>query len=261
MSFLEHVDELRARFLRIAGAVMVISLFSFLFGIRTFQFGDFSIPLPYPDPLDNIAALVIKRIQNDMLPENVKLIVTSPGQAIISQFYVALFLGIVFGMPMIVYQIAAFVGPGLHPHEKRSVRKIILPSIILFVVGWVFTYIFITPLAFQFLYAYGFVLRATTFISIDDLIQFVLFFSLGGGLSFELPVIMWIVTEAELVDAHFWRRYMNYAIVAIVIFGAVVTPDGSGITMWLISLPMIALYIVTYLILRRRSHHVRSGKP
>jgi sec-independent protein translocase protein TatC len=252
MSFLEHVDELRGRLLRVVATVLVITLFSFLFGIKEFQFGNVLVNLPYPNPFDNIAALVIKRIQNDMLPENVKLIVTSPGQAIIAQFYVALFLGVVFGMPMIVYQIAAFVGPGLHPHERRSIRKILLPSIILFVVGGLSTYVFVTPTAFQFLYTYGFVLGATTFINIDDLIQFVLFFSLGGGLSFQVPVIMWIVTEAGLVDAGFWRRNMSYAIVAIVVFGALLTPDGSGITMWLISGPMIVLYLVTYLVLRRR---------
>ncbi len=238
--------------MRIVAAVMVITLFSFLFGIQTFQFREFSIPLPYPDPFDNIAALVIKRIQSDMLPQSVNLIVTAPGQAIIAQFYVSLFLGIVFGMPVIVYEITKFVGPALYPHERRLIRRSVLPSVILFVVGGVFTYLYVTPMAFQFLYAYGFVLKATTFINIDDLIQFVLFFSLGGALSFQLPVVMWIATEAGLVEADFWRRNMNYAIVAIVIFGAVVTPDGSGITMWLIALPMIALYIITYLILRRK---------
>ncbi len=252
MGFLDHVDELRRRFLRAIAVVIAVTMFNFLFGIRNFQFEDYSIPLPYPNPLNNIAAQVIKRIQSDMLPDTVKLIVTAPGQALIAQFYVSLFLGVVFAMPIIIYEIAAFVGPGLYPNEKRSIRRIVVPSVILFVAGGAFTYLFITPMAFEFLYAYGFVLSATTFINIDELIQFVLFFSLGGALSFELPVIMWIITEVGVVEPSFWRKNLNYAIVAIVLFGAVVTPDGSGITMWLIALPMMALYIITYLMLRRK---------
>ena len=63
---------------------------------------------------------------------------------------------------------------------------------------------------------------------------------------------MWIVTKAGLVEADFWRKNLRYAAVAIVIFGAVITPDVSGVTMWLISGPMIVLYVAAYLIIRRK---------
>jgi len=253
MTFLEHIDELRSRLLRIMATVMAITIFSFLFGIKKFEFENVSVYLPYPNPFDDIAALLIRKIQADMLPENVKLIVTSPGQAIVAQLYVSLFLGIILAMPVILYQIAVFVGPGLYTHESHAVRRLLVPSAFLFALGAAFTYLFITPIAFQFLYEYGFVLRAETFITVDDLISFVLLFALAGGLSFQLPILMWIVTIAGIVDTGFWRRNFSYAVVAIVIFGAVVTPDGSGITMWLISGPMIALYVAAYLILRRKT--------
>jgi len=251
MTFLEHVDELRGRLLRIMATVIAITLFVFLFGIEKFQFGNVSVYLPYPNPFDDIAALFIKEVQSGMLPEHVKLIVTSPGQAIVAQLYVSIFLGALLGMPVIVYQIAAFVGPALYRHEAHSVRRILLPSALLFGTGAAFAYVFVTPVAFQFLYEYGVVLGAETFITVDELINFVLLFALAGGLSYQLPIAMWVVTTAELVDAGFWRRNFRYAVVAIVIFGAVLTPDGSGITMWLISAPMIALYAAAYLILRR----------
>ena len=251
-TFMEHIDELRSRLLKIVATVVSITLFSFLFGFEKFHFGDLSIYLPYPNPFNDIAALLIKKVQSDMLPQHVKLIVTSPGQAIIAQLYVSIFLGVVLGMPMIAYQIAAFVGPGLYPREARSIRRLIAPAILLFFLGAIFTYAFVTPMALEFLYTYGVVLGAETFITVDDLISFVLLFALAGGLSFQLPVAMWIVTAVGLVDADFWRRNLSYAIVGIVIFGAVVTPDGSGITMWLISVPMILLYLAAYLILRGR---------
>jgi len=252
MTFLEHIDELRRRLLRIFATVIAITLFSFLFGFEKFHFGNLSIYLPYPNPFDDIAALLIRKMQRDLLPQHVKLIVTSPGQAIVAQLYVSILLGIVLGMPMIAHQIAAFVGPALYPRETRAIRRLVVPAILLFFLGATFTYLFITSIAFEFLYAYGVVLGAETFITVDDLVSFVLLFALAGGLSFQLPVVMWIVTVVGLVDADFWRRNLSYAIVGIVIFGAVVTPDGSGITMWLISMPMILLYFAAYFILRRR---------
>jgi sec-independent protein translocase protein TatC len=70
---------------------------------------------------------------------------------------------------------------------------------------------------------------------------------------------MWLVTTMRAVDAAFWRRNASYAIVAIVIFGAILTPDGSGITMWLVAGPMIVLYSVTYLLLRREDQSFSGG--
>lgn len=251
MSFLEHIDELRSRLLRIIVTVITITLFAFLFGVRTVQLEGRLIPLPFPDPFQNIASLVIKRIEADMLPQRVRLIVTSPGQAILAQLHVSMFLGVIVAIPVIVHQIAAFLAPGLYHHERRSIQRLLLPSGILFVVGAAFTYLWVVPTAIEFLYAYASALDAETFINVNELIQFVLLFALAGGISFQLPVVMWIVTKAGIVDSGFWRRNLSYAIVAIVIFGAAITPDGSGITMWLISGPMIALYIAAYLLIRR----------
>ncbi|MEM4398529.1 MAG: twin-arginine translocase subunit TatC, partial [Candidatus Nitrosocaldus sp.] len=62
------------------------------------------------------------------------------------------------------------------------------------------------------------------------------------GLSFLLPIVMGVISSADLVDKNFWRRNIRYAIVVIAIFGALITPDGSGVTMWFVALPLIALY-------------------
>ena len=253
MSFLEHVDELRIRLLRIMATVVVISLFAFLFGIERFRYGETMFYLPYPNAFDNIAGLLIKRVQSDMLPEHVKLIVTSPGQAIIAQLYVSIFLGILLGMPVIVHQICGFVNPALYPHERESFLRLIAPSVTLFVIGAVFSYVFVTPVAIKFLYVYGVVLGAETFITVNDLMAFVLLFALAGGLSFQLPLMMWVVTRSGLVDPDFWLKNLRYAIVAIAIFGAVITPDHSGVTMWLIAGPMVALYLAACLLLRRQA--------
>jgi sec-independent protein translocase protein TatC len=95
-------------------------------------------------------------------------------------------------------------------------------------------------------------LGAQTLITVDDLISFVLLFTLAFGLSFQLPIIMVMLTSLGIVDAQFWKKNFSYAVVAIVVFGAFITPDTSGITMWFVAIPMIVLYVIGYLFIRRK---------
>ena len=85
-----------------------------------------------------------------------------------------------------------------------------------------------------------------------DFVTFVLQFLLAFGLSFQLPLVMYAISMSGMVDADFWRKNIRYAIVAIVIFGAVITPDGTGVTMWFVSGPMIALYITGMFLIERK---------
>ncbi|MCP8307098.1 MAG: twin-arginine translocase subunit TatC [archaeon] len=252
MGLLDHIDELRARVVRILISVVAITLFTFLFGIKEFMYGDLKIYLPFPDVYNNISAQFIERIKEDLLPSYVQLIVTSPGQALLAQFSASIFLGVIFSMPIIVYQIGKFVNPALYPSERRTILKIIVPATILFSLGCIFSYILVTPFTLDFLYRYGIALGAQTFVTIDDFISFVLLFTLAFGLSFQLPIIMVMVTSLGVVDVEFWKKNFSYALVAIVIFGAIITPDTSGITMWFVAIPMIILYVIGYLFIRRK---------
>lgn len=251
-AILEHVEELRVRIVRILISVSIIAVFSFVFSIREFDFGDFILPLPYPDPANNIALLAIDFVENRTLPEYVELIVTSPGQAFLSQMYAALFLGVLLSTPIIAHEIAAFVSPGLYETEKHLIRKIMIPTSLLFIAGCIFGFFVVVPFSMEFLYGYAVAIGAQTFITLDELISFVLLFVLAFGISFELPVIMWALSTVGLVSPKFWKDNWRYAVVAIVIFGAVITPDGSGITMWFVALPMIALYGAGYLAVRKK---------
>jgi sec-independent protein translocase protein TatC len=80
--------------------------------------------------------------------------------------------------------------------------------------------------------------------NILDFISFVLQFLLGFGVAFELPVLMYGISLTDAMSPHFWRNNLRYAVIILVVFGAVITPDGSGVTMWFISIPMIALYLI-----------------
>jgi sec-independent protein translocase protein TatC len=119
-------------------------------------------------------------------------------------------------------------------------------------VGMAFSYIIVIPFTLTFLYNYGEAIGVETFLNINSFVSFVFQFLLGFGVAFELPVIMYAISLTGIVDSEFWKNNFRYAIIILIIFGAVITPDGSGITMWVIALPMISIYIIGMLAIRRR---------
>ncbi len=257
MSLLEHIDELRRRLVRMMIVIGGITFFCFTFAIREFTISGVKVPLPYPDPFENLANQALTRMEDDLLPSYVQVIQTQPGQAIAAQLYFSVFLGIVIGMPVIVWEIAGFIGPALYPEERKRIVRVVIPATLLFIAGAAFSYIYITPFTIDFLYRYGFGMVDVTFITIDEFIRFVLLFTTAFGLSFELPIIMWILTVSGIVDVSFWRKNISYVVVALAIYGAIITPDGSGLTMWFVAGPMMLLYAIAYLILK---HSVKKAE-
>lgn len=262
MTFLEHLEELRSRVVRIILSVGVIIVLSFVLSIREVRLGDFVLYLPVPDPLENIASQVISRVAHDTLPSFVKLVVTAPGQAIVAQLYVSVLLGLIVGMPIIAREVGGFLNPALYPHERRMILNLLVPATVLFASGALFSYVLMVPFMLDFLYRYALVSgpagQVLTFITIDGLMGFVFVFLAAFGLIFQLPIIMSVVTKVGVVQPSFWIKYLRYAFLAFVIFGAVMTPDGSGITMWFVALPMTALYILGYLVIRLRVKLTKS---
>lgn len=251
-SIFEHIEELRTHIVRILISIVGIAIFAFVFSIKEFTFQNTTLPIPYPDPNNNISSQLIASIESFTLPKYVKLIVTSPSQAFLAQMYTSIFLGVVMSAPVIAREIAAFVSPGLYEKEKRMVRNITIPTTVLFVVGCIFGYTFVVPFSLDFLYGYAQGIGAQTFITLDELIAFVVLFVVAFGFSFQLPVIMYLLSAVGFVKAKFWADNWRYAFLALVIFGAVITPDGSGITMWFVAVPMMLLYGLGYLVIRRR---------
>ncbi len=237
-----HLEELRKRVLRIVIVIGIITVFVLMFHVEPFEFAGTTLYYPNPEPLDNIAAQITKHMKDILVPENVQLIQTAPGQAFFAQVYIAALVGIVVGMPIIIKELVGFIKPALKENEINVSRSISIPALGLFVVGCVFSYNFVIPYILEFLYRYGESAGLITFLNVMDFVTFVLQFLLAFGLSFQLPLVMYAVTGSGIIDSNFWRKNIRYAIVIIVIFGAVITPDGSGVTMWFIAGPMIALY-------------------
>jgi sec-independent protein translocase protein TatC len=247
-----HLDELRKRLLRIVIVIGVITMFLLTFHAEPFEFGGMTLYYPTPEPLDNIAAQITNHMKHNLVPEDVQLIQTAPGQAFFAQVYIAALVGIVVGMPIVIKELVGFIKPALKENEINVSRSISIPALGLFAAGCVFSYNLVIPYILDFLYRYGESAGLVTFLNVIDFVTFVLQFLLAFGISFQLPLIMYAITGSGMVDAKFWRKNIRYAIVIIVIFGAVITPDGRGVTMWFIAGPMIALYFAGMAIIERK---------
>jgi sec-independent protein translocase protein TatC len=253
MPLRQHIEELRSRILRMVICVIIIIAFSMSFGIRPLVVGDsILVYYPYPDPFHNIAIQITKYMQETLLPHEVNLIQTAPGQAFFSQIYVSMLIGIIASMPVIVKETFGFISPAIENKTKIGILNIFLPTILLFVSGIIFSYILVIPFVLDFLYSYGQAIGVETFLNIDSFISFVLQFFLGFGITFELPMIMYAIALTGVLNALFWRKNFRYAIILFVIFGAIITPDGSGITMWLVTLPMLLLYFIGMIVIENR---------
>ncbi len=246
-----HLEELRKRLLRMVLIIGIITACILTLHAEPVQVGGHTLYYPVPDPLDNIAAQLTNHMSGTLVPEGVQLIQTAPGQAFFAQVYVAALVGISIGMPIVVRESVGFIRPALQEREMHVGRRISLPAVGLFAAGCIFSYVTVIPYMLEFLYMYGDSSGLVTFLNVMDFVTFILQFLLAFGISFQLPLVMYAVSASGMVDHNFWRNNIRYAIVGIVIFGAVITPDGTGVTMWFIAVPMIILYVAGMLIVRR----------
>ena len=258
--FNQHLEELRKRILRIVLIVGIITVFLLTFHFEPIDYAGITFYYPSPEPLNNVAAQITYHMKQNLVPEDVQLIQTAPGQAFFSQVYIAALVGIVASMPVIIKEFVGFIRPALKENEINVSRSISIPALGLFVSGCVFSYYAVIPHILDFLYRYGDSAGLVTFLNVIDFVTFVLQFLLAFGLSFQLPLVMYALTVAGMTDAKFWRKNIRYAIVAIVVFGAVITPDGSGVTMWFIAGPMIGLYISGMLLIERKTRKLAESE-
>ena len=256
----QHLNELRSHVVKIVIAIGIITVFVLTFHLTPFEVNGVELYYPTPEPLNNIAAQITNYMNSQLVPEQVELIQTAPGQAFFAQIYIAALVGIVFGMPIIVKELTGFIKPALKEREINISRAISLPAVGLFAAGCVFSYFFVVPYILDFLYKIGESAGLVTFLNIMDFVAFVLQFLIAFGISFQLPLVMYAATVSGLTDSAFWRKNIRYAVVIIVIFGAVITPDGSGVTMWFIGGPMIALYVAGMFFIERKEKQAKTLK-
>ena len=174
---------------------------------------------------------------------NDKLIVTSALEPFSLYIKVSLYAAICLSVPFLLWQIWAFVSPGLYPHERAYVTPFIALSSISFVIGAMFAYYVIFPPAAKYLLGLGQDFRLL--LKASDYFDFIILVMLGMGVVFQMPAITYVLARIGLVTAGFLVRVWKAALIIILIAAAVLSPTNDIPNMLLFAAPMIVLYVVS----------------
>ncbi len=241
MSFMEHLEELRARLLRsIIGIVA-----AFLVSIT------FCKPLWHVVSEPAVSALTHLGVH----PPN--LVAISPMEQFnVIYLKLPLLMSIFVGSPWVLYQVWAFISPGLYKREKRWAVPFVVSTAGLFIAGGCFAYFVAFRFGLEFLLGIGRDINVSSMVSIDQYFDLFVNVTLGVGLVFEMPVIIFFLTLLRLASPRFLLRHSRYAILGITILAAVVTPTPDVFNMMIFAVPMVFLFFIgvaaSYLLVLRR---------
>jgi len=174
---------------------------------------------------------------------NDKLIVTSALEPFSLYVKVSLYAAVCVSVPFLLWQIWAFVSPGLYPHERAYVTPFIALSSISFVVGAAFAYYIIFPPAAKYLLGLGSDFRLL--LKADDYFDFIIIVMLGMGVVFQMPAITYVLARIGLITARLMIRVWKMALIVILIAAAVLSPTNDIPNMLLFAAPMLVLYVVS----------------
>ncbi|MFM2124136.1 MAG: twin-arginine translocase subunit TatC [Acidobacteriota bacterium] len=226
MSFLEHLEELRARLISIlvgAGVAFAVSMI---------------VAVPLWEIIQKPLRGAVDQLHGDIVA------ITPMEQFTIIWMWAPLLLTIYLAAPWILYQVWAFIAPGLYPRERRWAAPFILVTVGLFLAGGSFAYFVALPFAMPFLLGLGAPAGVKPMISIEAYYSIFVNVILGVSVLFELPVVVFFLTLLRVVTPGFLMRNSRYAILLIVILAAIVTPTPDPVNLALFAIPMILLFFL-----------------
>jgi sec-independent protein translocase protein TatC len=255
MSFLDHLEELRKRIIRMLIAIGVAFGICWYFAGKLYKI--IAIPIAAAGSGEKVSALaelkqvwqVIRYDANPLLHNPITLNMLKPTDGFNMAIKVA-FLGSIFlAAPFIMGQVWMFISPGLYKRERRYALPFIFSSSILFVLGGVFGFFIAFPFAMKFLLEYGQQQMGMTPVisGIEYFDQFIAI-ELCLGVVFELPALMFLLSRFGLVSGAFFLKNTKYAILIIFIIAAVITPTPDIPDMMVVAIPMLALYMFGVLV-------------
>jgi sec-independent protein translocase protein TatC len=226
MTFLEHLDELRVRLMHSLAALVVGTIVCWSFHERIFHFLTQPLRNAYPE---------------------VKFIFTGPTEAFMMYMKMSFFVGIFVVAPYILYQVWAFIAPGLYAHEKAYAVPFIMMGSFFFILGGAFGHFYLFPPTFKFLFEFAG--KDMQFLpKVDEYYSFYSWFLLGLGLVFQIPVVIFVLARIGLVTPKLLLRWWKFAILAAFVLAAIVTPTADPVNQTLLALPMIGLYLLGVLV-------------
>lgn len=226
MSFLQHLEELRMRIIRALVAVGV----------------GFCVCWYYAEPIFSyMQRPIMAALQNHHL--DTKLVYLSPTEPFNMYLKVGFMAGLFVASPFVLYQLWAFVAPGLYRDEKRYVLPFMFFSVGLFMAGGYFGYRIVYPAALDFLIGYG--RQFSPMITIGEYTDLFMTIIVGLGLIFELPILVFFLSLMGVITAGWMWRNLRYSILAIFVLAAIVTPTTDIMNMCLFAAPMVVLYVLS----------------
>jgi len=241
MSFMEHLEELRARLLRaVIGIVLA-----------------FVLSITFCKPLWRIVSEPAVQALTNLGIKPAKLVTLTPMEGFnIVYLKLPLLMSIFLGSPWLLYQVWAFISPGLYKREKRWAVPFVTSTAGLFIAGGCFAYFVAFRFGLEFLLGIGRDINFSPMVSISEYFDLFVNVTLGVALVFEMPVIIFFLTLLRLASPRFLIRHSRYAILAITVIAAVVTPTPDVFNMMIFAVPMVVLFFVgvfaSYLLVLRR---------
>ena len=227
-TFISHLIELRSRLLRAIVAVIIVFAALFYFAKDIYA----------------VLAQPLLRV----LPQGSTMIATDVTGTFLVPLKVTLMASFLIALPYVLYQMWAFVAPGLYHHEKRLALPVIFSSVIFFALGMAFAYFIVFPIAFGFFAGYT-PSGVQMMTDIDKYLSFVLTMFVAFGITFEVPVVVVVLVRLGVVSLEKLRSIRGYVIVGAFIVGAIFTPPDV-LSQVMLAVPLWLLYELGLLVAR-----------
>ncbi|MDQ4004687.1 MAG: twin-arginine translocase subunit TatC [Actinomycetota bacterium] len=239
MTVVEHLEELRTRLVISLAAIAVASVVGFVFFDQIFDI----LLRPYRLALAQLPA-------GTRPPGSLagKLIYSSPIDPFLTRLKIGFFSGLMLALPVVLYELWRFITPGLTKRERRLGIPFVLSSVLLFAGGVAFAY-FTIPRGLSFLLSLGSD-SLVPLLTVDRYINFLIFLTLGFGLSFEFPLVMIFLAAARVISTAQMRKWRRFVYFGALVFAAVITPTQDPYTMLLMWIPLTLLYEGAILVAR-----------
>lgn len=253
MSFFDHLEVLRWHLIRSAIAVVVFMVLAFTFydfifddiimGPKSADFWTYRMMCKFAEVF-NVPGFCVTEVPGTIINTQMA------GQFIL-QINSSLIIALVLGFPYLLYEVWLFVKPALSDVERKSASGFVFYATVLFMLGVLFGYFIVVPLAVNFLANYSISSDISNTITIDNYLSFVATLTLGCGIVFELPIIVFILSKLGILTPQFMRASRRYALVVILLIAAMITPTPDIITMLTVSFPMFVLYELSIVVAAR----------
>ncbi|HZF37715.1 MAG TPA: twin-arginine translocase subunit TatC [Blastocatellia bacterium] len=199
--------------------------------------------VPAETPVSSILKEGEKNVYFD--DENSKLVLRGVTSSFMIYMTVALYAGIAFAIPFLLYQIWAFIAPGLYKHERRYVTPLIVMGTVFFILGAAFAYKIAFPTACDYLLGLAVEGGFQTLYDAEDYLNLIIMIMLGLGIVFQIPTLSYLLARIGLLTPRMMWKSWRYAVVIIMIIAAVLTPTADAINMTIFAAPMLILYFLS----------------